>query len=88
MLKGPSGNMMGLKAGNSQTGALQTKWAGERPPGYTPMKKQRRDHPRYGRRREQQRRGNVLRRGHHQRQPAGRDDDAVQANIVAAGYGK
>ena len=38
MLKGPSGNAMGLKAGNSQSGALQTKWNGKRPPGYSPKK--------------------------------------------------
>ena len=40
MLKGPSGNHMGLKGGNAQSGTLQTKWDGARPPGYTPMKKQ------------------------------------------------
>ena len=40
MLKGPSGNAFGLKAGNAQSGALQTKWNGKRPAGYSPMKKQ------------------------------------------------
>jgi len=40
MLKGPSGNAFGLKAGNAQSGALQTKWNGKRPAGYNPMKKQ------------------------------------------------
>jgi hypothetical protein len=33
MLKGPSGNAFGLKAGNAQSAALQTKWNGSARPG-------------------------------------------------------
>jgi hypothetical protein len=40
VLKGYSGNRMGLKAGNAASGTLETKWDGKRPPGYSPMKKQ------------------------------------------------
>ena len=69
MLKGPSGNAFGLKAGNAQSGALQTEWNGKRPAGYSPMKKQGAHHPRHGRRRKQLRPRNVLRGCDHQRQP-------------------
>jgi len=40
MLKGFSGNRFALKAGDAQSGSLITKWAGARPDGYTPMQKQ------------------------------------------------
>ena len=87
MLKGPSGNMMGLKAGNAQTGALQTKWAGARPPGYSPMKKQGAivlgtggDGSNYGA-------GTFFEGAITSGNPPDATDDAVQANIVAAGYG-
>ena len=36
MLKGPSGNKFGLKAGDAQTGKLVTMWNGARPAGYSP----------------------------------------------------
>ena len=88
MLKGPSGNMMGLKAGNAQSGALQTKWSGARPPGYSPMKKQGAivlgtggDGSNYGA-------GTFFEGAITSGSPPDATDDAVQANIVAAGYGK
>jgi len=87
MLKGPSGNTMVLKAGNAQSGALETKWNGKRPPGYSPMKKG----------------GAIILASGGDGSTAGvgtwfegaitvglptdATDDAVQANIVAAGYG-
>jgi hypothetical protein len=87
MVKGPSGNKMTLKAGDAQTGALATKYDGARPPGYNPMKK----------------RGGVeLGTGGDGSSggcgifyegaitfgvPPDSIDNAVQANIVAAGYG-
>jgi len=41
MLKGYSGDHFALKAGNAQSGALQVKWDGTRPPGgYSPKKLQ------------------------------------------------
>lgn len=40
MLKGFTGNRFALKAGDAQTGTLMTTWDGKRPNGYSPMKKQ------------------------------------------------
>jgi hypothetical protein len=88
MLKGPSGNAFGLKAGNAQSGALETKWNGKRPPGYSPMKKQGAiilgtggDGSNYGQ-------GTFFEGAITSGNPPDATDDAVQANIVAAGYGK
>ncbi|MFL5308505.1 MAG: arabinofuranosidase catalytic domain-containing protein [Polyangia bacterium] len=88
MLKGPSGNAFGLKAGNAQSGMLETKWNGKRPPGYSPMKKQGAivlgtggDGSNYGQ-------GTFYEGAITTGNPADSVDDAIQANIVAAGYGK
>jgi hypothetical protein len=87
MLKGPSGNSMGLKAGNAQSGQLQVKWNGARPPGYSPMKKEGAivlgtggDGSNYGQ-------GTFFEGAITSGNPPDSTDDAVQANIVAAGYG-
>jgi hypothetical protein len=87
MLKGPSGNTMGLKAGNAQSGLLETQFSGNRPPGYTPMKKQGSiilgtggDGSDYGK-------GTFFEGAITSGNPSDATDDAVQANIVAAGYG-
>ena len=87
-LKGPSGNTMGIKAGNAQSGQLQVMWDGKRPPGYTPMKKigaiilgTGGDGSNYGR-------GIFFEGCITSGNPPDSVDDAVQANIVAAGYGK
>jgi len=88
MLKGPSGNAMGLKAGNAQSGKLETKFDGKRPPGYSPMKKKGAiilgiggDGSSYGA-------GTFYEGCMTSGNPQADIDDAVQANIVAAGYGK
>jgi non-reducing end alpha-L-arabinofuranosidase len=88
MLKGPSGNAFGLKAGNAQSGMLETKWNGKRPPGYSPMKKQGAivlgtggDGSNYGQ-------GTFYEGAITTGNPADSVDDAIAANIVAAGYGK
>ncbi len=88
MLKGPSGNAMGLKAGNAQSGALETKWDGKRPPGYSPMKKEGAivlgtggDGSNYGQ-------GTFFEGAITSGSPPDSVDDQVQANIVAAGYGR
>jgi hypothetical protein len=88
MLKGPSGNAMGLKAGNAQSGKLETKFNGKRPPGYSPMKKQGAivlgtggDGSSYGV-------GTFFEGCMTSGNPPDAIDDAVHANIVAAGYGK
>ena len=88
MLKGPSGGKMGLKAGNAQSGKLETKWDGNRPPGYSPMKKQGSiilgtggDGSDYGK-------GTFWEGCITSGNPTDATDDLVQENIVAAGYGK
>jgi non-reducing end alpha-L-arabinofuranosidase len=88
MLKGPSLNAMGIKAGNAQSGALVTMFNGKRPSGYTPMLKQGAiilgtggDGSDYGK-------GTFFEGCMTSGNPPDSADDAVQANIVAAGYGK
>ena len=88
MLKGPSGNSFALKAGNAQSGALQTKWNGARPPGYSPMKKEGAivlgtggDGSNYGQ-------GTFFEGAITSGNPPDSTDDAVQADIINAGYGK
>jgi hypothetical protein len=88
VLKGPSGNAMGLKAGNAQSGALVTMFSGKRPSGYTPMLKQGSiilgtggDGSDYGK-------GTFFEGCITSGNPPDATDDLVQANIVAAGYGK
>jgi hypothetical protein len=88
MLKGPSGNAFGLKAGNAQAGPLVTKWDGHRPPGYSPMNKQGGivlgtggSGYNYGK-------GTFFEGAITSGNPPDATDDAVQANIVAVGYGK
>jgi hypothetical protein len=88
MLKGSGGNRYELKAGNAQSGPLETKWDGARSPGYSPMKKEG---------------GIVLGTSSDgsntgigiffegcitSGNPPDATDDAIQANIVAAGYGR
>jgi hypothetical protein len=89
MMKGFSGNRFGLKAGDAQTGTLVNRWDGKRPAGYSPMKKQGAIVLGIG--------------GDGSPSGAGTwfegaitfgcpddpaVDEAIQANIVAAGYGK
>jgi len=87
MLKGPSGNHYTLKDGDAQAGALAVKWDGARPNGYSPMRKEGALELGVG--------GDgsgggtgiffegVVTAGN----PPDAADDAVQTNIVAAGYG-
>jgi non-reducing end alpha-L-arabinofuranosidase len=88
MLKGYSGNRFVLKGGDAQSGKLVTMWDGARPSGYSPMKK-------IG--------GIILGTGGDGSNggtgtffegaitsgvPSDAVDDSVQANIIAAGYGR
>ena len=63
-----------LKGGNAQSGPLTTMYDGARPNGYSTMKKQ----------------GAIIlgMGGDNTDGAQSASDDAVQANIVAAGYGK
>ena len=88
MLKGPSGNKMGLKAGNAQSGTLETKWNGARPAGYSPMKKQGAIILGTGGDGSNNAKGTFFEGAITSGNPPDATDDAVQANIVAAGYGK
>ena len=88
MLKGPSGNRFVLKAGDAQSGALETKWDGARPKGYTPMKKEggiilgtSGDGSNYGV-------GTFFEGCITFGLPSNAADDAIQANVVAASYGR
>jgi hypothetical protein len=88
MLRGPSGNTMGLKAGNAQSGTLQTKWNGARPAGYSPTKKQGAIILGTGGDGSQGGTGTFFEGAITNGLPSDATDDAVQANIVAAGYGR
>jgi hypothetical protein len=88
ILKGPSGNKMGLKAGNAQSGALQTKWDGARPPGYSPKKLQGSIILGTGGDGSNNGVGTFFEGAITSGNPPDATDDAVQANVVAAGYGK
>jgi hypothetical protein len=88
MLKGPSGNAMGIKAGNAQSGKLETKFDGKRPAGYTPMKKQGAIILGTGGDGSNNAKGTFFEGAITSGNPPDATDDAVQANIVAAGYGK
>jgi non-reducing end alpha-L-arabinofuranosidase len=93
LLKGNSANAPGggpftIKGGNAQTGALTTMYDGARPNGYSPMHKQGGIVLGVGGDNSSTARGNfyegVMTTGY----ASSATDDAVQANIVAAGYGK
>jgi len=88
MLKGPSGNAMGLKAGNAQSGALETKWNGKRPPGYSPKKLDGAIILGTGGDGSNNAKGTFFEGAMTSGNPPDSVDDQIQANIVAAGYGR
>jgi hypothetical protein len=89
MLKGPSGNSFALKAGNAQSGALVTKWDGKRPPnGYAPKKLGGQILLGTGGDGSNNGVGTFWEGAMTQGNPPNSVDEEVQANIVAAGYGK
>ena len=88
MLKGPSGNHFTLKAGNAQSGTLTTMWDGERPsPGYSPKKLQGAIILGTGGDGSNGGTGTFFEGAITSGNPPDSVDDAVQANVVAAGYG-
>ncbi len=87
-LKGPSGNAMGLKAGNSQSGPLETKWNGKRPPGYSPKKLNGAIILGTGGDGSNNAKGTFFEGCITSGNPPDSVDDQIQANIVAAGYGR
>ncbi len=88
MLKGPSGNRFALKAGNAQSGSLGVKWDGARPSGYSPMKKEGAVELGVGGDGSAGGIGTFFEGAITQGSPPDATDDAVQANIVSAGYGR
>ena len=87
MVKGRSGGF-GLKGGNAQSGTLTTIYDGTRPSGYNPMKKQGAIILGIGGDNSNSAQGNFFEGVMTSGNAPDATDDAVQANIVAAGYGK
>ena len=88
MLKGPSGNHFTLKGGDAQTGKLVTMWDGVRPsPGYSPKKLQGAIILGTGGDGSNGGTGTFYEGAMTSGNPPDSVDDAIQANIVAAGYG-
>jgi hypothetical protein len=86
MVKGRSGGF-GLKGGNAQSGALATVYDGARPGGYNPMKKEGAIILGIGGDNSNSAQGNFFEGVMTSGNATDATDDAVQANIVAAGYG-
>ncbi len=88
MLKGPAGKAFGLKAGNAQSAPLETEWAGARPAGDSPMQKQGAIVLGTGGDGSNNGVGIFFEGAITIGSPPDSTDDAVQANIVSAGYGR
>jgi hypothetical protein len=89
MLKGPSGNHFTLKGGNAQSGALSTMWDGTRPtPGYSPKKLQGAIILGTGGDGSNTGTGTFFEGAMTSGTPPDAVDDAIHANIIAAGYGR
>jgi hypothetical protein len=79
---------MALKAGDAQSGALAIKWNGARPPGYSPMKKQGAIILGTGGDGSQGGTRTFFEGAMTSGNPPDAIEDAVQQNIVSAGYGR
>lgn len=88
LLKGYSGNRFVLKGGSAQSGALALKYDGARPSGYSPQKKEGAIILGIGGDNSHAAEGTFFEGVMTAGVPTDAADDAVQANIVAAGYGK
>ena len=88
MLKGYSGNRFVLKGGDAQSGTLATKYDGARPAGYSPQKKQGAIILGIGGDNSHTGEGTFFEGCMTNGVPTDAADDAVQSNIVAAGYGR
>jgi hypothetical protein len=89
MLKGPSGNHFALKGGDAQSGTLATKYDGARPAGgYSPQKKEGAIVLGIGGDNSHTGEGTFFEGCMTSGNPSDAIDDAVQANIIAAGYGR
>ena len=88
MVKGDSGNHFAIKAGNAGQGGLNKQYDGVRPPGYQVMKKQGAIILGIGGDNSDRAIGTFFEGCMTKGYTSDATDDAVQANIVAAGYGK
>jgi hypothetical protein len=89
MVKGPAENHFTLKAGNAQSGTLTTMWDGPRPsaPGYSPKALRGAVILGTGGDGSNGGTGTFFEGAVTIGNPSDEIDEAVQANIVAAGYG-
>ncbi len=89
MLKGPSENKFTLKGGDATTGTLTTMWDDVRPtPNYSPKKLQGAIILGTGGDGSNGGKGTFFEGAMTKGNPPDSVDDAIQANIVAAGYGR
>ena len=88
LLKGPSGDRFTLKGGDAQSGSLVIKYDGARPAGYSPQKKEGAIILGIGGDNSHTGEGTFFEGCITSGNPSDVIDDAVQANIVAAGYGR
>ena len=88
MVKGNSGNHFALKGGDAQAGALKTMWDGGRPKGYEVMKKQGAIILGIGGDNSFWAKGTFFEGVMTQGFSTDATDDAVQKDIVAAGYAR
>ena len=87
MVKGNSGNSWAIKGGDAQSGTLKSLYSGVRPTGYNPMKKQGAIILGIGGDNSHTGEGTFFEGCMTSGFPSDATDAAVQANIVAAGYG-
>lgn len=89
MLKGPSGNSFAIKGGSAQSGTLTTMWDGNRPsPNYSPKSLQGAIILGTGGDGSNGGTGTFFEGAMTMGNPPDSVDEAIQANIVAAGYGR
>lgn len=88
MLKGHTGNRFALKGGNAQSGTLAIQYDGTRPAGYSPQKKEGAIILGTGGDNSHTGEGTFFEGCMTTGVPNDTTDNAVHANIVAAGYGR
>jgi hypothetical protein len=87
MVKGNSGNSYAIKGGSAQSGSLKTMYNGARPTGYNPMRKGGAIVLGVGGDNSHTGEGTFFEGAMTSGYPSDATENAVQANIVAAGYG-
>lgn len=87
MIKGDSTNLYAIRVGNAQSGTLKTMYSGKRPNGYFPMKKEGAIVLGVGGDNSHTGMGIFFEGAMTRGYPSDATEDAIQANIVAAGYG-